>query len=98
MPDRPHGLTLTASAGGASATTYDYTTTDVPGSIETGSLGINDSGAVTLPNTASSIWAEPTPSCELARRGTAINDSGEAIGGEGDYSFLRALLALRDRR
>jgi PEP-CTERM motif len=83
-----------ATAGGASAQTYDYTTIGVPGSIDTASLGINDSGAVTGDYDIGStqhafIYSGGTyTKLRAGTVGTAINDLGEVIGGEGDFGFL----------
>ena len=41
------GAAIFSTAGGAFATTYDFTTLDVPGAEDTVAYGINDSGAVT---------------------------------------------------
>jgi hypothetical protein len=70
-----------AIAGEAAAQTYDYTKIDVPGSNDTVSQDINDSGAVTgYSGDNGFIYSDGTyTTLRVDDFGSAINDSGEVL-------------------
>jgi hypothetical protein len=87
-----------ATVGGASATTHDYTTLNVPDTLYTYGLGINDSGAVTGSDSGNGsgdgyVYSGGAyATIEFPGSGGAqpyaINDSGAVTGDLGSDSFL----------